>query len=475
MRKPPQHPLDRAQNPFTVHRVASVYPPSPAAFPGFPAQSGIRNNLPVYLAVALGYILLLPPQLNLSVMGSTIPPYRLFLLASFLYVLATASRGRIKLIWPDFLVIAATGWIWLAMYMSSNLTDFFTASVAQTTDITLAYFFARAVFRTPRDVRIFLLLILPGIVITGVIVALESVLHRHLMQPFFDSLVGSSAYYPFDERLGLMRARGPFPHPILAGVFFASLFSLYWFSGLRGWPRLVGIASSFVSIFTVSSAALLAMTVSISLVGYNWLSKHIGNLSWRMFFIFSGLFIFATEIGTQSGSFNLIMRYASLNSQSAYHRVLIWRYGTENVEKNPWFGIGYAEWERPAWMGSSVDHYWLLMAIQFGVIPPILIAIVTIGAVIALIRKSGRLDLSDREFVRGMAISMSVFALGIVSVSIWLQAQVWFYMLLGICVGLGMASKTMPVRFQPIAGQPTPQRRLLRSERASREDPPETA
>ena len=395
----------------------------------------------VYLAVILGYIMLLPPQLNLNVMGVVLPPYRLFLIPATLFVVGTSLRGRWKWVWPDYLMLIGTAWIWLALYNTSEFADFVTSSIAQTIDIGLAYFFARATFRSMQDLRLFLVMMVPGLAIFGGFIVLEAVLKRHILQPLVGGLVGVGGYYPIDERMGLMRSRGPFPHPILAGIFFASFLPLFWMSGLRGWPRIVGLGASMFSFFTVSSAALLAISVSSMLMVYNWLSERFIQLTWRLFFVVSSIVIFALEFGTQSGSFNLIMRYASLNSFSAFNRVLIWRHGTANVAKNPWFGIGYAEWERPSWMVSgSIDHYWLQQAIQFGLLPRITLAVATILAVLAVIRKSQREQRTDKMALRGLAIAMSVFALGIVSVSIWLSTQVWFHMMLGICVSIGYAT-----------------------------------
>lgn len=417
----------------------------------------------VYLAVALGYVMLLPPQLNATIFGSVIPPYRFFLLAASLFVLSTSLRGRWNWVLPDFLMLFGTAWIWLALYMTTEFVDFFTSSVAMTADIGLAYFFARAAFRSLRDLRLFLLLMLPGLAVMAAVVALESVLHRHLLQPFVGDLVGMRGYYSVDERLGLMRSRGPFPHPILAGIFFASFLPLYWLAGLRGWPRVLGIVTTFLSFFTVSSAALLAITISMMLISYNWLSQRYANFSWRMFFILSATVIFALEFGTKSGSFNLIMRYASLNSFSAFNRVLIWRYGTLNVQKNPWFGIGYAEWERPVWMYSgSIDHYWLLLAIQYGLVPPVTLAITTILALLALNRRSMREAYVDKMAIRGLVMALAVFALGIVSVSIWLSTQVWFHMMLGMAVSIGysLTQRAAPARFGrypgPMGASPPP-------------------
>ena len=339
--------------------------------------------------------------------------------------------------WPDYLMIGATAWVCLAIFMTTPAVEAFTTAVAQTVDIGLAYFFARAAFQQPRDLRLFLLLMVPGLALMGALIVFESVTHRHVLQPLFAALTGKYFFVPLDLRMGLMRAQGAFPHPILAGIFMASFLPLFWMSGIRGWPRWVGVIASFSSFFTLSSAAMLALTAGTALVAYNWLSERIVNLSWRMFFLGVGVLTFAAELGTNSGTFNLLMRYAALNSGSAYNRVLIWRYGTQNVKKNPWFGLGYGDWERPSWMVGSLDHYWLLLAMQFGIIAPLLIALAMIIALIVLARETQYGSLVDRRTMRGLAIGMGVFGLGVISVSVWLSAQIWFFAMLGMTVGIG--------------------------------------
>ncbi len=434
--------------------MATAHRPYYAPPPIHRQSSAFSSDLPIYLAVLLGYILLLPPQLNTSVLGAVLPPYRFFLIPATLFVLASSLGGRFRFTWPDLFVAGAAAWTTLALFMTSDQTDAITSSVAQVTDTALAYFFARAAFRTLRDVRIFLLLMLPGLAVMGGILVLESITHNHILQPFFAQFTGGGGNLKFDERMGLMRARGPFPHPILAGIFFASFLPLYWLSGLRFWPFIIGIGAAVSSFFTVSSAALLALVVGTALVVYNWLSERIANLSWRMFFIVGGLAAFVLEFGTKAGAFSILMRFASLNSSSAYNRVLIWRYGTQNVESNPWFGIGYAEWERPSWMKGSIDHYWLLQAIQFGIIPPLLIALTCAIAIYKLAQRSATSNLIDARFERGIAIAMAVFAFGVVSVAIWLSAQAWFFMLLGITVSLGYANRRVPLPRSPMALDP---------------------
>lgn len=401
---------------------------------------------PVYLAVALVYLLLLPPQFNMSVGGSILPPYRLFLIVMLPFVVAQFIRERFRFTWPDFFVLAATAWMSFAMFMTSTQDEAITSTVANFTDVTTAYFFAKATLKSTRDLRMLLILALPGLVFVALTMVVESLTNSLVIQGLASQITGRPTAYNSSPRFGLMRATGPFPHPILAGIFLTSFLPLYLMAGFKPWPKIMGAFAGFCTFFTVSSAGLLGLSATALVLIYSWLTKRIANLTWSLFFFGMAVFIFVAELGTKSGTFSLFVRFASFNSLSAYNRVLIWRYGSQNAADNPWFGIGYADWERPAWMRSdSMDNYWLIQAVRFGIPASALIALATFAAVVLLIRKSTRSTAAEAECQRAVIISVAIYALGMISVSLWLSAQVWFYVLLGLAVSLVQERKPLPL------------------------------
>lgn len=397
----------------------------------------------MYLAATLIYLLFIPEQLHVRLFGLYLPPYRIFMLPATLYLLSSAVGGRLRFAWPDLLVGFAAAWIWLASYMTSGEVS--TALVqggSHTLDIAFAYFLARAAIQTPRDFRFFLVLIAPGIGLMSLFVVQEAVTHTRVLQRVAADISGSSYRLRDDIRLGLMRGTGPFPHPILAGIFLSSFLPIYLSSGLRGWPRTLGIAASFGGFFSMSSAALLGLLMGWLLWCYDWLSEKISNVTWGIFLFGSGILFTTIELTSNSGFYGLMIRYASLNTTSAYNRVLIWNYGTENIAQHPWFGLGYADWVRPSWMHSgSFDHFWLIMALRFGIPTSFLLIGATLAGVILLAIRSGTYRKQDARLLRGVAISLAVFALGAVSVSLWLSVLVWFFVLLGIAVSLSVNLK----------------------------------
>lgn len=408
-------------------------------------------KLPLYLATALFYVMLIPEQASISLGGLLLSPYRLLLIPTFLYLLRNAILGQFRFAWPDIPIAVGCAWIWLASYMSGDsVVDAVVQGGAHTMDIALPYFVARFAIRSPSDFRIFLVLIAPGVAAMGAVVFLESILGRHLIQPFFASITGNPLKLGLEVRMGLTRGTASFPHPILAGICLASFLTLYLMAGLRGWPKLIGAVGAVAAFFTLSSAALLGLIVGGALLAYDWLVQRIANLSWRLLLVAMTVLYVTVELTSNSGFFNLLVRYASLNTVSAYNRVLIWDFGSESVIRNPLFGIGYSDWERPDWMqwetSFSVDHFWLLLAMRFGLPVTVLMILAIAGAVIQLCMVSSRQVPLNARLMRGVAISLSVFAFGAVSVALWLNALVWFFMLAGIAVSLSNPVRMIRIR-----------------------------
>jgi len=411
-----------------------------------------RSMFRASLAAAFFYTLLLPEQFNFTIAGVFLSPFRLFLLGASLYLLAGAPQRNLRFTWSDLFIVLGMAWIFLASFMSSgSISTSLIMGGSHTVDIGLSYFLARATIQTPSDLRRFLVMVAPGFAFIGAIVVLEAVTHTLILQ----RLVGTVLGVPFPQtmvvRMGLMRGFGSFPHPILAGICLASFLPIYMLSGLRGWPKWVGTVATFGGLFTMSSAAMLGLVVGGLLSAYDWVSERIGNLNWRIFLFFSAILYAVVELGSKSGFYSLLIRYASLNQSSAYNRVLIWTYGTENISRNPWFGIGYADWDRPDWMHSgSFDHFWLITALRFGIPETFFLLGATLIGIVMIALKSRHLPSHDARLLRGVAISVAVFALGVNSVSLWMAALAWFFMLLGLTVSLGSV---------PTAGQARTQRR----------------
>jgi len=214
---------------------------------------------------------------------------------------------------------------------------------------------------------------------------------------------------------------------------------VFCWRGIRKWPLVVGLAASFFAVFSASSAAFLALLIGILLIGIDWFQKIVDFISWRIILPFFGLLLLVAHFMTDRG---IIVFFSSftLNPQTSAFRRIIWEYGTQSVEKHPWFGIGFSEYERPVWMlSSSVDNHWLLLAMRFGLIPAFATLAVTIAGVVMLASSSAKVPDDERRLRVGLAIALfSIILLGF-SVAFFGGAIYWFYMMFAIAISLATA------------------------------------
>jgi hypothetical protein len=95
-----------------------------------------------------------------------------------------------------------------------------------------------------------------------------------------------------------------------------------------------------------------------------------------------GIDLFSTKT-----PFHVFVNYFTFSKQSAYNRILIFEYGTAEVARHPVFGIGLGDWERPVWMSDSMDNFWLVTAVRYGV--PALFLLL-LGLLLGILWKAGQ-------------------------------------------------------------------------------------
>jgi hypothetical protein len=193
----------------------------------------------VYIAAVMFYILLVPQQFSFSVGELFLTPFRFLIIGISPYLFLGALQRQVRILWPDIMIVGALAWIWLASYMTSgSVLTSIEMGGSHLLDIGLAYFLARSTIRTPDDLRRFLVLIAPGVALTGLFIAAEALSRTYIVQPIASALTGRPMPISYEIRMGLLRGTASFPHPILAGITMASFLPLYFLSGLRSWPRI---------------------------------------------------------------------------------------------------------------------------------------------------------------------------------------------------------------------------------------------
>jgi len=387
-------------------------------------SSRIRTAFVGLFTVAI----LLPPEAAVFLGSLRLSAYRFLLILMVLPCVVYVLSGRAgKLHVVDLLIVLYPLWAAVGVLTNHGAIAWEAAGVFAIETI-VPYMIARCFIRTPGDfervVRLFLLAVIALIPFA----MYESLTGHHVLRAIF-----GGGPVPTAPRLGLERAFGPFQHPILYGVFCASGVGLVLYVlGRQVSPVLSVIRFGLITIatfFSLSAGPLVALVTQTILVGWDLMTRRLRH---RWLWL-CGLFVFAwvaIDILSNRTPFHVVATYFTYNVESAYMRILIWQHATETVANHVFIGIGLAEWERPNWMTPSIDNFWLLIAVRYGVPALSLLA----AAIIVLSVRLGRLPISDPDISRfrtGWMVTILGVAVAGATVHFWNALYVWYMFLIG--------------------------------------------
>ncbi len=336
---------------------------SPA--PAIPSAEGLAvPRGPVWVAQLFLLSLLIPFYLPLG--SLLLMPHRIIIIIAFfpfflrLYVLRRA--GPILII--DWLILGSALWAAVSFFVNHEVNVAIEASGIHMVEFFGGYLVARVAIRSGHDFRRFVRTFLVLTLVLVPFAIMESVLHRPLMLELLPgNSVGVSAANP---RFGLRRAQTVFAHSILFGAFISTGLGLFWYALRPRWLQWPGAALAVIgTVVSLSSGALISLVMQSIFIGWEMILKFIR----RRWSIFAGLSVLAyilIDLLSNRTPFHVLVTYATFNTGSAYNRIRIWNYGTDNVWANPIFGLGMNDWVRADWMNNStVDNFWLLTAMRF--------------------------------------------------------------------------------------------------------------
>ena len=296
----------------------------------------------------------------------------------------------------------------------------------------------------------------------------ESVTGRPLIIEFLRKIPGvnSVAIISIQGRLGLQRVQGSFAHPIHYGLFCSLALSLA-FVGLKnlsgrvwryGSCTLVAL-SGFLSL---SSGALLAIVLQVSLISWSMAFATIRQRWWLLLALFTVAYVVIDTLSNRT-PLDVFMTYATFSSHNAYWRSIIFEWGMKSVWQHPLYGIGWNDWVRPAFMKSgSVDNFWLLTAMRFGLPGFCTLALGYIIATAHVMRRDFSADPMLTLFRRAWVFTFLGLSFTISTVHIWSNIYSFVFFMFG--AGLWMiTTKTSPAAQS--TKENTPDHRANRSDR----------
>lgn len=398
-------------------------------------RGGSRVMLPVLLFMMT---VMLPVQGSLG--GVVLSGNRLLLIFMVVPLTINLLMGRYgRLLLVDILFFLHV--VWGIVALSINNPDRVVLFMGSTSvEFIGGYVIGRAFIRNSHDFLALCRLLAGLVALTFPLALYETFSGDPVLIRALESLPGltSTTTGLSSPRFGLERVQVFLAHPIHYGIFTGMLLSIV-FVGFRGHMSdasrygltLVILACTLLSL---SSGPLLALILQFGLVFWGWLFREV-KARWLILFCATVAAYVVVDLLSNRTPFRVFMHYLTLNAHTAYWRALIFEWGMVNVWANPIFGLGLNDWVRPVYMYSgSMDNFWLLMAVRYG-IPGFLLLASGVGFALWRI---GRRDLDNNltmwQLRRAWMISMMGLTFALCATHVWgpLYSFVFFFFGAGI-------------------------------------------
>lgn len=391
--------------------------------------------LPVILLV-LGFAF--PPEASISIGSLRLSPYRIVLIIMLFPALGQLLQNeRAPAGWPDGLVALHGIWAAMSLILTMGFSEGIETGGIYFIETFGAYLVARAYVRTFEDFVAIIRLIFTVAATLLLFAAAEAFSGVHLLREPFHAVFGGAGPHDIEPRLGLTRAFASFEHPILFGVFSASAFAGTYYLLCDGQINRSTVkklaAVMFATFFSLSGGPYTALALQLGVITWDRITLGVANRWGILISMMAAAWIVLTLLSNRSPIL-VFISYLTFSANSAYNRVHIWNYGTAEVARHPMIGIGLNDWIRAPWMSSSMDNFWLLTTVRYGL--PAFIFLVLAAVIISWRQADAvRANTHLRPGRKVWMITVLSFALAGLTVHFWNALMVHFFFL----VGCGMA------------------------------------
>lgn len=388
--------------------------------------------------------LLIPVRIYLG--DLLLSPDRIFLLVVFVPLFFRLVGGKAGPIQPvDVMVFLYCVWFGLAMlvYGGADELPFIGITVVEQFG---GYLVGRTVVRSQIDYRMFFKYFTYGLIFLLPFVIFEQLTRRLLLSEILGTVFETYRYVNYEQRLGLNWVQAVFEHPILYGLFCSIAIANLYYLNRERLARVIPLTSLavFMTFNALSSAAILSAVLQAGMIVWD---KVTGS-KWVLFACLSVIAYVVVDLLSDRSPIEVLISYATLNQGTGFNRILIWRYGTQNIAANPVFGIGLGDWERIWWMKPSVDNFWLLTAMRYG-LPA---AFFLIGGIVWSfwrIFAARGLSHQENECRNGYAVAAVAFFFTLATAHVWGSTSVLMMFYIGAGVWIAQVGGAVAAEDEP--------------------------
>ncbi len=369
--------------------------------------------------------------LNISV-------YRLVLLFTLLPDVARLAQGKVGPVRAaDVGIFLYCIWVAVALGVAHGVGVAMQSGGMMLIDGAGAYLLARCYIRTADDFRNMIVFVGKLLACLAPFALYEWLTGQKPLLVAFGAIFPTVDVTKMLPRMGLWRVQGPFSHSILFGVFCGGMLALTALasSDKLSTRRLLACLVVGTTIMSMSSAPIAGVFFQLALLAWD---KTLGRFQarWKLLWGFALMAYLVIEFGSNQTPIQFYISHFTFEQQTGWYRIWIWNYGSASVENHPFFGIGLSDWERPSWMASdSVDNFWLLTALRYGLPAFILMSLSWLSLWCAIAWRNG-LDQRASSCRTAYLMCMATFVFVGSTVHFWGATYAWLFFLSGAGVWL---------------------------------------
>lgn len=341
-----------------------------------------------------------------------IEPYRLLLIISFFALLKHKKNDGPLIILTCYVLLTS-----LSLCINHGFSSAIEAGGILYLETCISYSLGLCYVRNKQDHKtIFKIFSIMYLIISGPAL-IEFITGNKVIHNLFEHLTGNkqlaaNLYTQEYMRLGFTRATAVFAHPILYAISATTIIPIILATNKID---KIKIHKLFFNIFGCIIAIITAMTSTAisTLVLQQGLKKwyNINNKAIRKFIISLVLLsMLIIQVGSNRGLIKFVAMSITLDPSTAYYRILQWEFSSDDIANNFFFGIGFNDFTHPSWFSSSIDSYWLLNILQFGVFSQIALILFFIKILMRTFKLQNSTELKELSIAYRISIISVIFS-----------------------------------------------------------------
>jgi len=378
----------------------------------------------------------IPSAQRVVIAGADFTLLRIMVVVGMARILLRGELAAIKFNRIDaaFILYAVVAWTVFVLKRQDMSAAVYSCGVLL--DMAGAYLLARSLIKNMEDLRFFALSVSLLAIFVSLFFAIESATGRNIFS-VFGGVPEVTAV-----RDGRLRCQGAFSHPILAGVFWASMGAFLFGGALGSGHRvLFGIGTLCCIVIVVASASstpVLGFAAGVAFWAWWPIRRYL-----KYAFLSAPLIIAALHSVMKQPVWHLVARVSAVGGSTGYHRFVLidaaiyhfptwWLAGTEST-------LHWSDYRGGHWQTFDITNQYIVEGVCGGIwrLSLFLLLILLVGLAIGrgLRRTTNR---SDQFLLWGLAASLFVHCVCFVGVSYFGQIKYLWYATLAI--GASVAS-----------------------------------